>query len=197
MAHRPERARPRRARHLKWRALDPLERWLTVLCALLLLGFTLTELGDVFFRNIGHPWLDAEEFSTAFFAWGVFLGAGVAVRRDEHFKLTAVAERLVGWKRTTIEVFNRCVVLAVGLSLIVFGYFNYLEGYHAFMIPSLKPMAYLYAAIPVCGALVTLFIVEELVNGLRRGFEAPALPAAEAAEAAKVEEAAIVAPPVG
>src|SRR5919201_1998192 len=61
----------RRARHLKWRALDPLEYGLMVLCGLLLLGFTLSELGDVAFRLMNRPWLSAQEFSIAFFVWGV------------------------------------------------------------------------------------------------------------------------------
>jgi TRAP-type C4-dicarboxylate transport system permease small subunit len=196
MAQSPDRVLPTRARHLKWRALDRLEYWLTVVCALLLLGFTLTEFADVLLRDLRHPWLDAQEFSTAFFTWGVFLGSGVAVRRDAHFKLTAVAERFTSWRRTVIEVFNRCVILAVGLALIVFGYFNYLQGYHIFMIPSLKPMAYLYAAIPVCGALVSLFTLEELVNGLWRGFEPPPLSPIEQAELAEATEMAI-GPPVG
>jgi hypothetical protein len=33
----------RAARHLKWPALDPLERLLMIVCALLLLGFTVVE----------------------------------------------------------------------------------------------------------------------------------------------------------
>jgi TRAP-type C4-dicarboxylate transport system permease small subunit len=41
-------------------------------------------------------------------------------------------------------------------------------------MPSLTPIAVLYAAIPVAGALVALFTVEELVNGWRRGFEGAA-----------------------
>jgi TRAP-type C4-dicarboxylate transport system permease small subunit len=32
------------------------------------------------------------------------------------------------------------------------------------------PIAYLYAPIPLCGALVTLFSLEQIVNGLRHGF---------------------------
>ena len=38
-------------------------------------------------------------------------------------------------------------------------------------MPSLTPIAVLYAAIPVAGVLVSLFTVEELVNGWRHGFE--------------------------
>jgi TRAP-type C4-dicarboxylate transport system permease small subunit len=40
-------------------------------------------------------------------------------------------------------------------------------------MPSMLPIAYLYAPIPLCGALVALFSLEQIVNGLRNGFEAP------------------------
>jgi TRAP-type C4-dicarboxylate transport system permease small subunit len=33
------------------------------------------------------------------------------------------------------------------------------------------PIAYLYAPIPLCGALVALFSLEQIINGLRHGFE--------------------------
>ena len=150
-----------------------------VLCALLLLAFTVSELADVFFRTIKRPWLDAGEFGIGFFVWGVFLGMGVAVRRDQHFRLTAVAQSLRGPKRFLIETFNRLVILAVAVSMIVFGYINYLTGFGGFLMPSLTPIAFLYAAIPIAGALVALFTIEELVNGWRRGFEVPEGTAAE------------------
>jgi TRAP-type C4-dicarboxylate transport system permease small subunit len=38
-------------------------------------------------------------------------------------------------------------------------------------MPSMTPIASLYAAIPVCGVLIALFMVEQLVNGWRNGFE--------------------------
>jgi TRAP-type C4-dicarboxylate transport system permease small subunit len=34
----------------------------------------------------------------------------------------------------------------------------------------MTPIASLYAAIPICGVLVALFTIEQLVNGLRNGF---------------------------
>ena len=161
----------RAARHLKWRWLDPLERALMVLCALLLLGFTIVEVTDVVRRNLHRPWLNANEFAAGFFVWGVFLGMGVAVRRDQHFRLTAIAATLRGRRRTIVESFNRLVILGVALSMIVFGYRNYLTGYGSFLMPSLTPIAVLYAAIPVAGALIVLFTTEELVNGWRCGFQ--------------------------
>ena len=148
-----------------------------ILCALLLLAFTVCELADVLFRTLRRPWLDANEFAIGFFVWGVFLGMGVAVRRDQHFRLTAVGQSLRGRKRWVVETFNRLVVLGVAICMVVFGYLNYLTGFGSFLMPSLTPIAVLYAAIPVGGALVALFTVEELINGWTRGFEAPRDPA--------------------
>jgi len=129
------------------------------------------EIADVVARNLRRPWLNANEFAAGFFVWGVFLGMGVAVRRDQHFRLTAIAQTMRGAHRTLLETFNRLVILGVALSMIVFGYKNYLTGFGSFLMPSLTPIAVLYAAIPVGGALVALFTVEELVNGWRWGFE--------------------------
>jgi TRAP-type C4-dicarboxylate transport system permease small subunit len=165
------RATGRAGRHLKWPLLDPLERGLMGLCALLLLGFTLVEIADVLFRNLSRPWLNANEFAAGFFVWGVFLGMGVAVRRDQHFRLTAIAQSMRGARRTLVETLNRLVILGVALSMIVFGYKNYLTGFGSFLMPSLTPIAVLYGAIPVAGVLVALFTIEELINGWRRGFE--------------------------
>jgi hypothetical protein len=39
-------------------------------------------------------------------------------------------------------------------------------------MPSMTPLASLYAAIPLSGTLIALFTVEQLVNGLRHGFAA-------------------------
>ncbi len=169
--HPEKRITIRAHRHLKWPVLDYLERGLMVLCALLLLGFTLCEVADVVFRNLHRPWLNANEFAGGLFVWGVFLGMGVAVRRDQHFRLTAIGDALSGRKRMIVETFNRMVVLGVGLCMIWFGYLNYLNGFGSFLMPSVTPIAVLYAAIPVAGGLVSLFTIEELVNGWRHGFQ--------------------------
>lgn len=170
----------RKRTHLNWRFLDPLEFALLVLCGLLLAGFTLTELADVVFRELRRPWLEAQEFSLGFFVWGVFMGGAVGVRRNDHFRLSATAELFSGAVRNALEVFQQLVMLLVALCMVWFGWRNYLTGFGSFLMPSLTPIAVLYAAIPVCGALIALFSLEKLVNGLRRGF-ADATPAGLAA----------------
>ena len=78
-----------------------------------------------------------------------------------------------GPTRRAFEVLNRAVVMGVGVFLVVYGWQNFLTGFGSFRMPSMLPIAYLYAPIPLCGALVALFSLEQIVNGLRHGFESP------------------------
>jgi TRAP-type C4-dicarboxylate transport system permease small subunit len=70
-----------------------------------------------------------------------------------------------------VEIIIRLVILGVGLCFVYFGYLNFLRGFSSFRMPSLTPIASLYAVIPICGLLVALFAIEQIVNGLRNGFE--------------------------
>ena len=164
---------PQRQRHLKWPALDGLERWLMVLCGVTLLGFSASTVCDIVTRTIGHPWLWLQEATSTFFIYGVFIGAAVATRRNDHLYLTAVAEATHGHARLVIEVLVRLVVLGVALCLIWFGYLNFLRGFSSFRMPSMTPIASLYAAIPLAGLLIAAFTIEQLVNGCCNGFDDP------------------------
>jgi TRAP-type C4-dicarboxylate transport system permease small subunit len=42
-------------RHLKWRALDPLENILMILCGVAITAFSVVVLADIVTRAIGHP----------------------------------------------------------------------------------------------------------------------------------------------
>jgi TRAP-type C4-dicarboxylate transport system permease small subunit len=161
----------RRQSHLKWRAFDALELALMGLCGILLFAFCSTVIFDIVTRTIGHPWLWLQEVTSTFFIYAIFFGTAAATRRNDHLYLTAIAEGLHGRFRTAVEIFTRLVVLGVALSFIVFGYLNFLRGFSSFRMPSLTPIASLYAAIPICGVLIALFAIEQIVNGLRNGFE--------------------------
>lgn len=162
-----------RQRPLKWPALDWLEAVLMMLCGLTLFGFSLSVVCDIVTREIGRPWLWLQEVTSTFFVYGIFIGAAVATRRNDHLYLTAIADSLTGRSRTIVEVAIRLVVIGVGLFLTWYGYVNFLRGFSSFRMPSMTPIASLYAAIPISGALIALFAFEQLVNGLKNGFETP------------------------
>ncbi|HEX5213087.1 MAG TPA: TRAP transporter small permease [Pseudolabrys sp.] len=162
-----------RQRHLKWKALDGLELILMIIGGILLFGFSLSVCADIVTRTIGSPWLWLQEVTSTLFIYAIFIGAATATRRNDHLYLTAFAEALHGRKRTAVELLIRAIVLAVALCMVYYGYLNYLRGFGSFRLPSNTPIASLYAAIPICGVLVTLFTVEQIVNGIRHGFDHP------------------------
>ena len=162
-----------RHRRLKWKALDWLEALLMILCGVCIFMFTLTVLCDVVTRTIGAPWLWLQQVTTAFFAWGVFIGMAAATRRNDHFYLSEITKRMRGAPRTAIEVANRLIVLAVSLLLVWFGWRNALLDLGSFRMPSLIPLTVYTAIVPMAGVLIALFSIEQLVNGWKNGFEGP------------------------
>jgi TRAP-type transport system small permease protein len=175
-----------RHRHLKWKAFDKLEAILMILCGVCIGMFTLAVFCDVVTRTLGAPWLWLQQVTTAFFAWGVFIGMAAATRRNDHFYLAEITKRMTGMSRQAIEIFNRLVVLLVALLLTWFGWRNAVLDMGSFRMPSLIPLAVYTGIVPVAGALFALFSVEQLVNGWKNGFEGPEdrddLPAVEFAE---------------
>jgi TRAP-type C4-dicarboxylate transport system permease small subunit len=162
-----------RHRHLKWKALDPLEQILMILCGIFIGGFTLSVFCDVVTRELGSPWLWLQLVTTGFFAWGVFIGMATATRRIDHLNLVEITKRMSGTKRTFLEATNRIVILLVGLAMLFFGLQNCLNDLGSFRAPSLIPLATYTASVPVAGALIILFSVEQLINGWLHGFEGP------------------------
>jgi TRAP-type transport system small permease protein len=162
-----------RHRQLKWKAFDPLEALLMILCGVCIFMFTLTVLLDVVTRTIGAPWLWLQQVTTAFFAWGVFIGMAAATRRNDHFYLTEITKRMTGAPRTTIEVINRVIVLVVAVVLVWCGMQNAILDLGSFRMPSLIPLTVYTAIVPAMGVLVFLFTLEQLINGFKHGFEGP------------------------
>ena len=153
-----------------------------ILCGVAITGFTVTLVCDIATRTLGRPLLWLQEVTMTFYIYGVFAGTAVATRRNDHLYLAVLAESMKGTRRLAFEMFNRLVVLAVAGGMMYYGYLNFIDGFRSLRMPSMHPIAYLYAAIPLCGLLVALFIVEQLVNGWKNGFDHAHEPLARRAE---------------
>src|SRR4029453_1682050 len=177
-----------RHRHLKWRAFDWLEAVLMVLCGVCIFMFTLTVFCDVVTRSIGAPWLWLQQVTTAFFAWGVFLGMAAATRRNDHFYLTEITKRMTGAPRSAIEITNRVIVLIVSGWLSWLGgrivFFDIVSGLQiwfrwknavldlgSYRMPSLIPLTVYSAIVPISGVLVALFTTDHFVSGWEHAFD--------------------------
>lgn len=144
-----------------------------VLCGISIAGFTVSVLADVVTRTIGHPWLWLQQITTGFFAYGVFIGMAAATRRHDHLFLSEITRRTVGRTRMVIETFDRLVVLAVALAMVWFGYKNFLLDLGSFRMPSMIPLGTYTAIVPLSGALIGLFAIEQIANGSRHGYAGP------------------------
>src|SRR3954454_2156568 len=162
-----------RHRRLKWKALDRFEAVLMILCGVCIAMFTLAVFCDVLTRSIGRPWLWLQQVTTAFFAWGVFIGMAAATRRNDHFYLTEITKRMTGAPRTAIEITNRVIVLVVATLLVWCGTQNALLDLGSYRMPSLVPLAVYPAIVPIAGVLIFLFTIEQLVCGWKNRFEGP------------------------
>lgn len=154
-------------RALKWRFLDKLEALLTILCAFNLALFTVATLISVITRTANHPILWIDELILGAFVWGIFLGASVAVRRNQHFRIAAFVDGLSMYWRLVFETFIQCVVIACAVCISVFGYVNFLQGFGNYLETTGTPIAVITASVPVFGGLTIIFSLERLINTWR------------------------------
>ena len=133
-------------------------------------AFCLSVFLDIVTREIGHPWLWLQEATSLSFTYGIFLGAAAATRRNDHLYLSAMTEAMHGQTRRFFEVFNRAVVLACGLAMLIWGVQNVVTGLGNLRMPSMIPLSWWFAAIPLSGAFIALFSIEQILQGLRNGF---------------------------
>ena len=98
----------------------------------------------------------------------------VATRRIDHLNLVEITKRMSGPKRTFLEIVNRLVIL-VGRRWRCWcsASRTSLHDLGSFRAPSLIPLATYTASVPIAGALIVLFCIEQIVNGWRHGFEGP------------------------
>lgn len=157
-------------RHLKAAVLDVVELLVLWLCGLLIFTFTATVFLDVVSRTIGTRMLWLQEVTLIAFVWGVFAGAAVAVRRNEHFYLTAVASSMTGRRRVIVETFNGAVMLTIVCVIAYFGVLNSWQNLGNILPVTGLPLTAITSAIPFFGVLAAVFTVERLVNGWRNGF---------------------------
>ena len=144
-----------------------------VLCGLCIGAFTLCVFLDVLTRTIGRPWMWLQQATTAFFAWGVFVGMAAAIRRHDHIYLAEITKRMTGPRRTAIETLNRLVVLVVAGFMAWYGLKNASLDLGSYRMPWLIPLTVYTGIVPISGVLIMLFCIEQIINGLVHGYEGP------------------------
>lgn len=120
-----------------------------------------------------------EEVGTFLFVYLVFIGASLALKKNEHFALEIVTDSLPGKIRSAMRILIGLLVIVFSALVLWFGVKLAVGGW-VVKTPALEiPRTIPYAAVPLGGALMLLRSIEDSVRQVRYfGKPAPAVNAA-------------------
>jgi TRAP-type transport system small permease protein len=127
-------------------------------CLLLMVVLSVDVLLGVFSRYVlvqTFTWYD--EIARICFVWVVFLGAAVGVKRQVHFRLHTLVNRLIPRGQHAAEALGLLVVMALAAVLIHQGWSLVQLGQFQQTPVMGLPKSWVYLAIPVGGALMILY----------------------------------------
>lgn len=145
---------------------EQFEKWFLIVSLIVMVLVTFMQIVLRWF-NAATVW--AEEFSRYVMLYQVWVGASYAVHEDAHIHITALIGKLSGGRRRGMDLVVLTLWLLFALWLTVEG--CVLVGKIAAMgqVSSAMriPMTIPYASVPIGGALMTIRLVQKIVERLR------------------------------
>ena len=145
---------------------EQFEKWCLIASLIVMVLVTFMQIVLRWF-NAATVW--AEEFSRYVMLYQVWVGASYAVHEDAHIRITALIGKLSGGRRRGMDLVVLTLWLLFALWLTVEG--CVLVGKIAAMgqVSSAMriPMTIPYASVPIGGALMTVRLVQKIVERLR------------------------------
>jgi C4-dicarboxylate transporter DctQ subunit len=145
---------------------EQFEKWFLIASLIVMVLVTFMQIVLRWF-NAATVW--AEEFSRYVMLYQVWVGASYAVHEDAHIRITALIGKLSGGRRRGMDLVVLTLWLLFALWLTVEG--CVLVGKIAAMgqVSSAMriPMTIPYASVPIGGALMTVRLVQKIVERLR------------------------------
>ena len=148
------------------------EAWLGTFVELAAGALVVTEILILFSGVIAryvfnHPLVWSDELASIVFLWQAMLGAVIALRRDEHMRMTALVGALPPGAQAGLDAFATCAALTF-LSLIVWPAFDYAIEELDITTPALEiTNAWRAAALPCGTVLMALFALFRLFTAER------------------------------
>jgi len=149
--------------------INGLEKSKTIFITILLFSLLIIVFLQVFTRFvILKPLTWTEEVARFCFIWLIFMGASINVRKRAHFALDLFSSKLTPGYRVFLRLLIYSLVGIFALSLTILGWIFFKVG-----IIRLSPtidisMAYIYAAIPLSGIFILLYLIEAAYKEIKR-----------------------------
>lgn len=148
------------------RRLTRLVEWALVVLSVLI--FAVVFLQVLFRYLLRQPLFWSEELPRYLLIWMSFLAAALAQRQDAHINITLCLAPLSARARQRLKVLTDTVVLAFFCILIYSGgLVTSITAHHRSTALQL-PMGLVYAALPLGAVLMSLYLVLQIADGMRR-----------------------------
>lgn len=108
----------------------------------------------------------SEQAALTLMIWYVALAAAAGVRQGFHIRIVALEEALPAGPRKAMQVIAHGIVCACGVAMLVWGGELVLRTW-SHVVPSLGiPRGLAYLGLPIAGALMALFALEQILEKL-------------------------------
>jgi TRAP-type C4-dicarboxylate transport system permease small subunit len=123
---------------------------------------TLIGVLDRFVVGAGLPW--PEEVARFLLIWTSLTSAAIAAKHGQHYRLTFIYDRIGRIGATVIDVF--CIA---ALGVVCWKGIDLVRIFDNQTSPALGlPMSYVYAAVPVCAALIAWYMAGHVITRWRK-----------------------------
>lgn len=145
---------------------EQFEKWFLIVSLIVMVLVTFIQIVLRWF-NAATVW--AEEFSRYVMLYQVWVGASYAVHEDAHIRITALIGKLSGGRRRGMDLVVLTLWLLFALWLTVEGCVLVSKIAAMGQVSSAMriPMTIPYASVPIGGALMTIRLVQKIVERLR------------------------------
>ncbi len=135
-----------------------LEKLLAIITSVMLVLLVALAIWQVFSRYVLQtPALFTEELLRFSMIWMALLGSAYAFGIKQHLSLGFFVDKLSGWKRKAVIVFNTLVVLFFAYFILFLGGMKAVESTMTQLSPILRlPMGQVYYILPMTAVLVVL-----------------------------------------
>jgi len=138
------------------------------ICMVLVVALAVVVFLQVFNRFVlKAPLAWSEDLAMLLFQWVAFLGAAVGVKRMRHFGIELVVKKLSAKARNMVEILTPWIMGLVALTMITEGYKLVLFNKNRIYASMDLSYIWAYSAIPVSGALILIFLVQQEIGRLR------------------------------
>jgi len=141
---------------------------ITKITVFLLIILLATIFVDVFSRSIlSKPILWTQEIALISFIWSVFLGAAIGVKEKSHFTLN-IFRKVSNKTEIFFEFLTGISILFFSIYLLKEGLTLTIMGLKRFSRPSGIPMVYIFLALPISGASMILFSINNIMVSISK-----------------------------